>query len=110
MLGAAWSYVLGGRGMIVDDDEALEGDIGRDHPDLTEHPVLVYWFIDDAVEIDDVIFDGQVFLGGVMEHIEEAGIHSGDSACALPPITLGAREIDRIEATQAIARGVGVLG
>ena len=108
------SYVLGGRGMeIVYDDEALEGYIGRATAISPEHPVLVDRFIDDAVEIDvDAIFDGQeLFLGGVMEHIEEAGIHSGDSACALPPITLGAREIERIrEATEAIARGVGVLG
>jgi carbamoyl-phosphate synthase large subunit len=108
------SYVLGGRGMeIVYDDEALEGYIGRATAISPEHPVLVDRFIDDAVEIDvDALFDGQeLFLGGVMEHIEEAGIHSGDSACALPPITLGAREIERIrEATEAIARGVGVLG
>ncbi len=108
------SYVLGGRGMeIVYDDEALEGYIARATAISPEHPVLVDRFIDDAVEIDvDALFDGQdLFLGGVMEHIEEAGIHSGDSACALPPITLGAREIDRIrEATEAIARGVGVLG
>ena len=78
-----------------------------------EHPVLVDRFIDDAVEIDvDAIYDGtDLFLGGVMEHIEEAGIHSGDSSCALPPITLGAQEIKRIrEATEAIAEGVGVRG
>ena len=108
------SYVLGGRGMeIVYDDGALEGYIARATAISPEHPVLVDRFIDDAVEIDvDAIFDGdELFLGGVMEHIEEAGIHSGDSACALPPITLGDREIDRIrEATEAIARGVGVLG
>ena len=75
-----------------------------------EHPVLVDRFIDDAVEIDvDALYDGEeLYLGGVMEHIEEAGIHSGDSSCALPPITLGATEIQRIrEATEAIARGVG---
>jgi carbamoyl-phosphate synthase large subunit len=75
--------------------------------------VLVDRFIDDAVEIDvDALYDGEdLYLGGVMEHIEEAGIHSGDSSCALPPITLGAREINRIrEATEAIARGVGVRG
>ena len=86
------SYVLGGRGMeIVYDDEALEGYIARATAISPEHPVLVDRFIDDAVEIDvDAIFDGdELFLGGVMEHIEEAGIHSGDSACALPPITLG---------------------
>ena len=108
------SYVLGGRGMeIVYDDGALEGYIARATAISPEHPVLVDRFIDDAVEIDvDAIFDGEeLFLGGVMEHIEEAGIHSGDSSCALPPITLGDREIERIrEATEAIARGVGVLG
>src|SRR5689334_2503061 len=108
------SYVLGGRGMeIVYDDGALEGYIGRATAISPEHPVLVDRFIDDAVEIDvDALFDGEeLFLGGVMEHIEEAGIHSGDSACALPPITLGDREVARIrEATEAIARGVGVLG
>src|SRR5215212_4014075 len=108
------SYVLGGRGMeIVYDDSALEGYIARATAISPEHPVLVDRFIDDAVEIDvDALFDGdELFLGGVMEHIEEAGIHSGDSACALPPITLGDREIGRIrEATEAIARGVGVLG
>ena len=75
--------------------------------------MLVDRFIDDAVEIDvDALYDGtDLYLGGVMEHIEEAGIHSGDSSCALPPITLGKEEIGRIrEATEAIARGVGVLG
>ncbi|GCD88846.1 carbamoyl-phosphate synthase large subunit [Nocardioides sp. LS1] len=108
------SYVLGGRGMeIVYDDVALEGYIERATEISPEHPVLVDRFIDDAVEIDvDAIFDGEeLFLGGVMEHIEEAGIHSGDSSCALPPITLGDAEIRRIrEATEAIARGVGVRG
>ena len=67
-----------------------------------DQPVLVDRFIDDAVEIDvDALYDGtDLFIGGVMEHIEEAGIHSGDSSCALPPITLGAAEIRRIrEAT-----------
>ena len=108
------SYVLGGRGMeIVYDDTALEGYIERATEISPEHPVLVDRFIDDAVEIDvDAIYDGEeLFLGGVMEHIEEAGIHSGDSSCALPPITLGDAEIRRIrEATEAIARGVGVRG
>ncbi len=108
------SYVLGGRGMeIVYDDESLEGYIQRATEISPEHPVLVDRFIDDAVEIDvDALFDGEeLFLGGVMEHIEEAGIHSGDSSCALPPITLGAAEISRIRAaTEAIARGVGVRG
>jgi carbamoyl-phosphate synthase large subunit len=108
------SYVLGGRGMeIVYGDESLQGYIERATEISPEHPVLVDRFIDDAVEIDvDAIYDGtDLYLGGVMEHIEEAGIHSGDSSCALPPITLGKEEIDRIRsATEAIARGVGVLG
>ncbi len=108
------SYVLGGRGMeIVYDDESLHGYIQRATEISPEHPVLVDRFIDDAVEIDvDALYDGQdLYLGGVMEHIEEAGIHSGDSSCALPPITLGQEEIDRIRvATEAIARGVGVRG
>ncbi|MBB3044399.1 carbamoyl-phosphate synthase large subunit [Nocardioides soli] len=108
------SYVLGGRGMeIVYDDAALEGYIERATEISPEHPVLVDRFIDDAVEIDvDALYDGEeLFLGGVMEHIEEAGIHSGDSSCALPPITLGDSEISRIrEATEGIARGVGVRG
>jgi carbamoyl-phosphate synthase large subunit len=108
------SYVLGGRGMeIVYDDESLSGYIQRATEISPEHPVLVDRFIDDAVEIDvDALYDGtDLYLGGVMEHIEEAGIHSGDSSCALPPITLGKEEIGRIrEATEAIARGVGVIG
>jgi carbamoyl-phosphate synthase large subunit len=108
------SYVLGGRGMeIVYDEEMLAGYIDRATQVSPEHPVLVDRFLDDAIEIDvDAIFDGtELFLGGVMEHIEEAGIHSGDSACALPPITLGQEEIERIRtSTELIARGVGVLG
>ena len=108
------SYVLGGRGMeIVYDDDALRGYIERATQISPEHPVLVDCFIDDAVEIDvDALYDGsELYLGGVMEHIEEAGIHSGDSSCALPPITLGDSEIRLIrEATQAIAAGVGVRG
>ncbi|WP_300400893.1 carbamoyl-phosphate synthase large subunit [uncultured Nocardioides sp.] len=111
------SYVLGGRGMeIVYGDDALEAYLEKYvAAGLISHaaPVLVDRFLDDAVEIDvDALFDGEdLFLGGVMEHIEEAGIHSGDSSCALPPITLGHREIERIrEATEAIARGVGVRG
>ena len=108
------SYVLGGRGMeIVYDDEALAGYVQRATQISPEHPVLIDRFLDDAVEIDvDALYDGtELFLGGVMEHIEEAGIHSGDSACALPPITLGHADIDRIrEATKLIAAGVGVRG
>ncbi len=108
------SYVLGGRGMeIVYDDQALRGYITRATEISPEHPVLVDRFLDDAVEIDvDALYDGdELFLGGVMEHIEEAGIHSGDSSCALPPITLGRETVDRIRrSTEAIARGVGVRG
>jgi carbamoyl-phosphate synthase large subunit len=108
------SYVLGGRGMeIVYDDVALKGYIERATEISPEHPVLVDRFLDDAVEIDvDAIYDGnELFLGGVMEHIEEAGIHSGDSSCALPPITLGRETIERIRtSTEAIAKGVGVRG
>ncbi|HET9658506.1 MAG TPA: carbamoyl-phosphate synthase large subunit [Kineosporiaceae bacterium] len=108
------SYVLGGRGMEIVYDEAMLADyIGRATRVSPEHPVLVDRFLDDAIEIDvDALFDGeQMYLGGIMEHIEEAGIHSGDSACVLPPVTLGAKELQRVrESTEAIARGVGVLG
>jgi carbamoyl-phosphate synthase large subunit len=98
---------------IVYDEPTLKDYIGRATEISPAHPVLVDRFLDDAVEIDvDALFDGtELFLGGVMEHIEEAGVHSGDSACALPPITLGGEEIERIRAsTLAIAQGVGVLG
>ncbi|WP_377268224.1 carbamoyl-phosphate synthase large subunit [Peterkaempfera sp. SMS 1(5)a] len=108
------SYVLGGRGMeIVYDEPSLAGYLERHAGLISEHPVLVDRFLDDAVEIDvDALYDGsELYLGGVMEHIEEAGIHSGDSACALPPITLGGHDIKRLRAsTEAIARGVGVRG
>ncbi len=108
------SYVLGGRGMeIVYDAATLTSYIERATEVTADHPVLVDQFLDDAIEIDvDALYDGtELYLGGVMEHIEEAGIHSGDSACALPPITLGAEVVDRIRAsTEAIARGVGVRG
>ncbi len=108
------SYVLGGRGMeIVYDDSALADYVRRATEASPEHPVLIDRFLDDAIEIDvDALYDGQqLYLGGVMEHIEEAGIHSGDSACALPPITLGQEYIKLIrDSTEKIARGVGVRG
>ncbi|MGF1425566.1 carbamoyl-phosphate synthase large subunit [Kitasatospora sp. LaBMicrA B282] len=108
------SYVLGGRGMeIVYDEASLASYLERHAGLISEHPVLIDRFLDDAVEIDvDALFDGtELYLGGVMEHIEEAGIHSGDSACALPPITLGGHDVKRLRAsTEAIARGVGVRG
>ncbi|GIG70192.1 carbamoyl-phosphate synthase large subunit [Phytomonospora endophytica] len=108
------SYVLGGRGMeIVYDDDALRAYINRATDISPEHPVLVDRFLDDAIEIDvDALCDGEdVFLGGVMEHIEEAGVHSGDSSCALPPITLGSSVMTEIRRhTEALAAGIGVRG
>ena len=108
------SYVLGGRGMeIVYDDASLASYIERATDITPAHPVLVDRFLDDAIEIDvDALYDGtELYLGGVMEHIEEAGIHSGDSACALPPLTLGSEVMDVIrDATTKIAAGVGVRG
>jgi carbamoyl-phosphate synthase large subunit len=119
------SYVLGGRGMeIVYSAEQLTGYVERaleaqaaagSHaaPGTLPAPLLIDRFLDDAMEIDvDALYDGdELFLGGVMEHIEEAGIHSGDSACVLPPVSLSEAEIERIRrSTEAIARGVGVRG
>ncbi len=108
------SYVLGGRGMeIVYDEQALGAYIENSTLIGPDSPVLVDRFLDDAIEIDvDALFDGhELYLGGIMEHIEEAGIHSGDSACSLPPATLGDEVIDRIRtSTEAIAAGVGVRG
>jgi carbamoyl-phosphate synthase large subunit len=108
------SYVLGGRGMeIVYDETRLASYIEESTEISPTRPVLVDRFLDDAIEIDvDALYDGEeLYLGGVMEHIEEAGIHSGDSACALPPITLGGHDIKRLRiSTEAIARGVGVRG
>ncbi|MFC0528531.1 carbamoyl-phosphate synthase large subunit [Phytohabitans kaempferiae] len=114
------SYVLGGRGMeIVYDEATLRDYIGRATEISPDHPVLVDRFLDDAIEIDvDALcsYDAasgtyEVFIGGVMEHIEEAGIHSGDSSCALPPITLAGSHIAQVRRyTEEIARGVGVRG
>jgi carbamoyl-phosphate synthase large subunit len=111
------SFVLGGRGMeIVFDTETLRDyfvRIGGQAIVGPEQPLLVDRFLDDAIEIDvDALFDGdQLYIGGVMEHIEEAGVHSGDSACTLPPVTLGKKDIDRVrEATLGIAQGIGVRG
>ncbi|HXO49098.1 MAG TPA: carbamoyl-phosphate synthase large subunit, partial [Mycobacterium sp.] len=108
------SYVLGGRGMeIVYDDETLQGYIARATELSPEHPVMVDRFLEDAIEIDvDALCDGdEVYIGGIMEHIEEAGIHSGDSACALPPVTLGRSDIENVRrATESIAHGIGVIG
>jgi len=108
------SFVLGGRGMeIVYDDESLAGFISRATDITPDHPVLVDRFLDSAIEIDvDALFDGnELFLGGVMEHIEEAGIHSGDSACVLPSMSLNSKQISEIKvATNKIAKAVGVVG
>ncbi|WP_060915241.1 carbamoyl-phosphate synthase large subunit [Microbacterium oleivorans] len=111
------SFVLGGRGMeIVYDTASLRDYFVRiaDQAIIRDDaPLLVDRFLDDAVEIDvDALFDGeQLYIGGVMEHLEEAGIHSGDSSCTLPPMSLGRGEIDRVRiATHAIAEGVGVRG
>ena len=108
------SYVLGGRGMeIVYDEKNLAQYIERATEITPDHPVLVDRFLDEALEIDvDALFDGnEMFLGGIMEHIEEAGVHSGDSACSLPPISLSKAQIEEIrKSTFAIGTGVGVIG
>jgi len=108
------SFVLGGRGMeIVYDDESL-GEFIKKATEITpNHPVLIDKFLDDAIEIDvDALYDGEeLFLAGVMEHIEEAGIHSGDSACVLPSYSISSELKNEIrEATHKLAKGIGVLG
>ncbi len=119
------SYVLGGRAMeIVYDDERLVeaveamsgvgGSLGREGGVTAERPVLVDRFLEDAVEVDvDAVRDatGDVVICGVMEHVEEAGVHSGDSACALPPQTLSASVVASLEETvRTIAESLGVQG
>ena len=111
------SFVLGGRAMeIVYDRESLERYFEkiRDQGIVdSTHPLLVDRFLDDAIEIDvDAIYDGvELYVGGIMEHIEEAGIHSGDSSCTLPPITLSDAQVEEVaRATEAIARGLKVRG
>ncbi|RWR21620.1 carbamoyl-phosphate synthase large subunit [Agrococcus lahaulensis] len=111
------SFVLGGRGMeIVYDTPSLHGYFDR----IAAHgivgpdaPLLVDHFLDDAVEIDvDAIYDGEeLYVGGILEHIEEAGIHSGDSSCTLPPVGLGRAQLHEIrDATLRIAEGLDVRG
>ncbi|WP_430866774.1 carbamoyl-phosphate synthase large subunit [Demequina aurantiaca] len=111
------SYVLGGRGMEIVYDRAQLEDYGTRMESVGDHatdaPLLIDRFLDDAIEIDvDALYDGtELFLGGVMEHIEEAGIHSGDSACVLPPVTLSRDELVRIrKSTELLAKGIGVRG
>ena len=108
------SYVLGGRAMqIVYDREDLEAYMREAVRVSPEHPILVDKFLEDALEVDvDAIADPErVVVGGVMEHIEKAGIHSGDSACALPPYSLGDDQVERIKTqTRKLARELGVIG
>ncbi len=111
------SYVLGGRAMeVVYDEEALRAwqrRVASQIAELGDHPILVDQFLSDAIECDvDALADGDdVVVCGVMEHIEEAGIHSGDSACALPPFSLPAETIEAIrQETRALARELGVIG
>ena len=108
------SFVLGGRGMeIVYDDQSLEGFIAKATEITPNHPVLIDRFLDDAIEIDvDALFDGEeLYLAGLMEHIEEAGIHSGDSACVLPSQSISTFMKEKVRAaTEKIARGVNVRG
>ncbi|MBD3271433.1 MAG: carbamoyl-phosphate synthase large subunit [Elusimicrobia bacterium] len=108
------SYVLGGRAMeIVYDEKALEDYLNRATAVSPDHPILIDKFLEHAVEVDvDAVADGRtVFIGGIMEHIEEAGIHSGDSACVLPPHSLSAQCIQTIRTyTERIARGLKVCG
>jgi carbamoyl-phosphate synthase large subunit len=108
------SYVLGGRGMvIVYDDDSLVTYVEKATEASPDHPILIDRFLDDAIEIDvDALFDGEdMYLGGIMEHVEEAGIHSGDSSCTLPPATLGDGELERVRvATRKLAEGIGVRG
>jgi carbamoyl-phosphate synthase large subunit len=108
------SYVLGGRAMeIVYEEGSLERYMSTAAQVSPSHPVLVDKFLEGAIEIDaDAIFDGnELYVGGILEHIEEAGIHSGDSACAIPPFTLGNAQVRQvIEFTDAIARALDVSG
>ena len=111
------SFVLGGRAMeiIYDPDNMSDyfDRIGEFAIVSESAPLLVDRFLDDAIEIDvDALYDGhRLYIGGVMEHIEEAGIHSGDSACTLPPVTLGRDIIDQVRAaTRKLAEGIGVHG
>jgi carbamoyl-phosphate synthase large subunit len=108
------SYVLGGRAMeVVHDTEALQSYMAEALRASSEHPILIDKFLDDAIEMDvDAVADGtRVVVAGVMEHIEKAGIHSGDAACALPPYSLGDDQVRALrDQTKALARALGVVG
>jgi carbamoyl-phosphate synthase large subunit len=108
------SYVLGGRSMeIVYDQESLTQFMERAIAVSPDHPILIDKFLEDAIEVDvDAISDGtDTVIGGIMEHIEEAGIHSGDSACVLPPITFSHELLEAIESqTKQISQELGVVG
>jgi carbamoyl-phosphate synthase large subunit len=108
------SYVLGGRAMeIVYDEESLKGYFDRAVRASPDHPVLIDRFLEDAFEADvDALSDGtNVVIGGVMQHIEDAGVHSGDSACVLPPYLLGNEEIEEMkDLTRKFALELGVVG
>jgi carbamoyl-phosphate synthase large subunit len=108
------SYVLGGRAMeIVYDDEQLARYMETAVQVSPDHPVLVDRFLKGAIEVDvDCISDGeQVVIGGIMEHIEEAGVHSGDSSCALPPFSLDEKTMGTIRViTHRLARALGIIG
>ncbi|MFK5937835.1 MAG: carbamoyl-phosphate synthase large subunit [Sulfurimonas sp.] len=108
------SFVLGGRGMkIVYSEEELEEYMALAISVSNEAPVLIDKFLDQAIELDvDAICDGKdVYIGSVMQHIEEAGIHSGDSACSLPPVNLSDEMIEKVEQqTRTIALKLGVIG
>jgi carbamoyl-phosphate synthase large subunit len=108
------SYVLGGRAMqIVYDDQDLVQFVNEAVKVAPEHPILIDKFLEDALEIDvDAVSDGEhVVVGGVMEHIEKAGVHSGDAACALPPYSLDETQVRALCAqTKAMARALGVVG
>jgi carbamoyl-phosphate synthase large subunit len=108
------SYVLGGRAMeIVHNEESLKRYMRDAVKVSNDSPVLLDRFLDDAVEMDiDAVSDGEnVVIGGLMEHIEMAGIHSGDSACSLPPYTVAAPVLDKVrEQVTAMAKALGVLG
>ena len=120
------SYVLGGRAMriIYSVDELSEylselsggrsaGEVGAGAVGLRDAPLLIDRFLESAVEVDvDAVYDGaELYIGGVMEHVEEAGVHSGDSACVVPPPNLAAKTLATItEYTERLARGIGVRG